>query len=116
MLSATVTEQITDRRESPRVPMRFLVRPVGSDAPFEEAQGDISLGGFAWFTQEEADADQYEARFLLPLSDDLQVAVGELVRQSSDGHLYGKHLRFTEINVKTELAVARYLHHAAIQW
>lgn len=102
-----------DRRDSPRVPMRFLVRPAGSDAAFVEARGDISIGGFAWFTRERPEAANYEARFLLPLSEDLHCAIGELVRISSDGERFGKHLRFTEIGVRTELAVARYLHQAA---
>ena len=113
-MTAVPASRPTDRRESPRVPMRFLVRPAGTEAPFVEAQGDISLGGFAWFTSERAEPGAYEARFLLPLSEDLHQAVGELVRQSNDGHLYGKHLRFTEISVRTELAVARYLHQAAL--
>ena len=38
-----------ERRDSPRVPMTFLVRDIGlRDGEWEERQGDLSLGGISW--------------------------------------------------------------------
>ena len=38
-----------DRRDSPRVPMTFLVRDADHDeGEWEEREGDLSLGGISW--------------------------------------------------------------------
>ena len=98
-----------DRRESPRVPMRFLVRRAGSEEPFESREGNLSLGGFAWFGSAFESSQQVEVRFILPGGSDEVQARGEIihVRQGPQGA--SAHVRFMGLSVEVEMAIARYL-------
>lgn len=98
-----------ERRESPRVPMRFLVRRVGSEAAFETREGDLSLGGCAWQGGTIEAGQQVELRFLLPsLPDELNVR-GEVLKVREGQQGVATHVRFVELPVSVELAIARYL-------
>jgi hypothetical protein len=100
-----------ERRESPRVPMRFQVRRAGGGG-FEWHEGDLSLGGFAWRggTPMEAGA-HVEVRFLLPgaaAGADIE-ARGEVLGVTQGPQGAAAHVRFLELPMEAELAIARYL-------
>jgi hypothetical protein len=56
-----------DRRESPRVPMSFLVRDADHDAAeWEERSGDLGLGGISWRGKTAPLGREVDVRFRLP--------------------------------------------------
>jgi uncharacterized protein (TIGR02266 family) len=98
-----------ERRDSPRVPMHFQVRPAEGEAVFEAREGDLSLGGCAWRGGAMQAGTHVELRFRLPaLQDELRVR-GEVlhVREGPNGP--ATHVRFVDLPVETELAIARHL-------
>ncbi|MBN1206984.1 MAG: PilZ domain-containing protein [Myxococcaceae bacterium] len=101
--------QNEERRDSPRVPMKFLVRRAGSEADFEPREGDLSLGGCAFQGAALDPGAQLEMRFLLPsLPDELRVR-GEVLAVPQGAQAAATRVRFLELPVETELAIARYL-------
>jgi hypothetical protein len=99
-----------DRRDSPRYPMSFLVRDAGDDnALWEEREGDLSIGGIHWKGKTPPVGAQVEVRFRLPGVPRELRARGEIIRLSTAGKTISFHVRFTELDVESELAVARYL-------
>ena len=98
-----------ERRDSPRVALRLLVRPVGSDTPWEGREGDISVGGFAWYGGGMSPGQRVEVRFLLPGGADELKADGEVLRVSHGPRGPTAHVRFLDLPVACELAIARYL-------
>ena len=98
------------RRDSPRVPMSFLVRDVGlRDGEWEERQGDLSLGGISWRGKTAPHGTEVDVRFRLPLVPKEVRARGEILRVKAAGVGIDFHLRFTELDVRSELAIARFL-------
>ena len=99
-----------ERRDSPRVPMLFLVRDVGlRDGEWEERQGDLSLGGISWRGKTAPHGTEVDVRFRLPLVPKEVRARGEILRVKAAGVGIDFHLRFTELDVRSELAIARFL-------
>lgn len=98
-----------ERRDSPRVPMRFLVRRAGSGAEFEAREGDLSLGGCAWRGSGYEAGAQVELRFLLPSLPDELLVRSEVLKVTEGAQGANTHARFVELPVETELAIARYL-------
>ncbi len=99
-----------ERRDSPRVPMTFLVRDVGlRDGEWEERQGDLSLGGISWRGKTAPHGTEVDVRFRLPLVPKEVRARGEILRVKAAGVTIDFHLRFTDLDVRSELAIARYL-------
>lgn len=99
-----------ERRDSPRVPMSFLVRDVGlRDGEWEERQGDLSLGGISWRGKTAPHGTEVDVRFRLPLVPKEVRARGEILRVKAAGVGIDFHLRFTELDVRSELAIARFL-------
>lgn len=98
-----------DRRDSPRLPMTFLIRDQGEDSPWEEREGDISIGGIHWLGKTSPNSQKVEVRFRLPGVPKEIRAQGEIIRLSEGGKGIGFHVRFTELDVESELAVARYI-------
>jgi hypothetical protein len=99
-----------DRRDSPRVPMTFLVRDVGKDdGDWEERAGDLSLGGIAWTGKTAALGRDVDCRFRLPGFSKELWARGEIIRVKDQGDGIIFNLRFTELELETELAIAKYL-------
>jgi hypothetical protein len=95
-----------ERRDSPRVPMNFQVRPAGSAALFETHPGDLSLGGCAFRGGGLQPGSQLEVRFRVPsVPDELQVR-GEVLPSSDK---VATRVRFLELAVEAELAIARHL-------
>ena len=95
-----------ERRESPRVPMRFFVRRAGSSARFEPQEGNVSLGGVAWRGGPLQVGAQVEVRLQLPGSEGELQLRGEVLRVTEGPR---SHARFVEMPVEAELAIARYL-------
>lgn len=97
-----------DRRESPRVPMRFLVRDPSAGSSYQEHEGLLSLAGFAWPASEPPGGSDVEVRFSLGDGPEIE-AKGEIVREIEDSPSQKFHVLFTELDLQTELAIARYL-------
>lgn len=99
-----------ERRDSPRVPMTFLVRDVGLlDGEWEERQGDLSLGGISWRGKTAPHGVEVDVRFRLPLVPKEVRARGEILRVKAAGVGIDFHLRFTELSLPAEMAIARFL-------
>ena len=99
-----------DRRDSPRVPMHFLVRDAGlTDAEWVERDGDISLGGISWEGKTAALGSDDDVRFRLPgVARELRCR-GEIIRVKNAVDTIAFHLRFTEVELDAERAIAKYL-------
>ncbi|MFY0529378.1 PilZ domain-containing protein [Archangium gephyra] len=98
-----------ERRESPRVPMRIRVRRENTSLAFDSREGNISLGGFAWFGAALSVGQKVEARFTLPGSaEELQVR-GEVLHVGHGSRGSSAHVRFLDLPVETEMLIARYL-------
>lgn len=98
-----------DRRDSVRVPMRFLVRDLSEGGSYEEREGDLSIGGIYWKGRYPPQGNQVEVRFRLPGVPKEVRAKAEIIRLSEDGKAIGFHVRFTELAVDSELAIAKFL-------
>lgn len=112
--AATLTEagkqgRGDERRESPRVPMTFLVRDVVEGGSYLEREGDLSLGGIYWKGKYPPFGTQVEVRFRLPGVPKEIRAAGEIIRVMEKGHDLDFHVRFTELDVADELAMARHI-------
>ncbi|MGA9524317.1 MAG: PilZ domain-containing protein [Myxococcaceae bacterium] len=108
-ISRVRDRRMGDRRDSPRLPMTFLIRDQGEDSPWEEREGDISIGGIHWLGKTSPNSQKVEVRFRLPGVPKEIRAQGEIIRLSEGGKGIGFHVRFTELDVESELAVARYI-------
>ena len=98
-----------DRRDSPRVSMRFRVRRAGTADTFDSREGNLSLGGFAWFGSAMPVGTKVEAHFNLPGSpEELQVR-GEVLHVGHGSRGTSAHVRFLDLPVEAEMRIARYL-------
>jgi hypothetical protein len=104
-----MAQPFDERRESRRVPCRFQVREAATGGSFVELEGNLALGGIYYAELHPPVGVVVEVRFLLPGQPDEVMALGEVIRVSQEGEKFGAHLRFTEIPLESELAVARYL-------
>jgi uncharacterized protein (TIGR02266 family) len=102
-----------DRRDSIRVPMKFLVRDVSEGGSYVEREGDLSLGGIYWRGKTAPFGTEVEVRFRLTGVPKEVKAKGEIIRVKEVGGDVDFHVRFTELDVESELAVARFLEDAA---
>ncbi len=98
-----------DRRDSLRVPIALLVRDLGTGGSFEPRQGNLALGGIYFEALHPPVGGRVELRFLLPGASAEIQAVGEVLRVSRDGDRFGAHVKFVDIPLDAELAIARYL-------
>src|SRR5579863_4892572 len=92
-----------ERRDSPRVPMQFLVRDSREGGSYQEREGDLSLGGIHWKGRYPPEGSEVEVRFRLPRTPREIRARGEIIRLEEDGGGIGFHVRFTELDVESEL-------------
>lgn len=98
-----------ERRESPRVPMAFQVRLAEGEGVFETREGDLSLGGCAWRGGPMEAGTHVELRFRLPsVTDELRVR-GEVLHVRVGPQGPATHVRFIDLPVEMELAIARHL-------
>ncbi|MGC3997957.1 MAG: PilZ domain-containing protein [Anaeromyxobacter sp.] len=102
-------EGADDRRDSGRVPVTLHVRESALGGSFEQHQGNLALGG-AYFEAHHPPAGQrLELRFLLPgVREEIRTAA-EVLRVTREGERFGAHLRFVDIPLEAELAIARFL-------
>ena len=98
-----------ERRESRRVPIELLVRDSATGGSFEPYHGNLSLGGVYFDAYHPPSGSRVEVRFLVPGAREEVRAVGEVLRISRDGARFGAHVRFVEIPLEAELAIARFL-------
>jgi uncharacterized protein (TIGR02266 family) len=98
-----------ERRDSPRVPFEFMVREKSLGGSFEARSGNLSIGGVYFSGSHPPVGSEVEVRFVLPGNDQEIEAAGEVIRVRRTLDQFGSHIRFTEISVEGELAVARYL-------
>lgn len=98
-----------ERRDSPRVPMTFLVRDVAEGGSYLERDGDLSLGGIYWKGKSPPFGTQVEVRFRLPGVPKELRARAEIIRVMEQAQNLDFHVRFVELDVADELAIARYL-------
>ncbi len=99
----------SDRRDSLRVPLELLVRDVALGGSFEPFQGNLGIGGVYFEAFHPPVGSRLELRFLIPgAREELRVA-GEVVRVTREGARFGAHVRFVEIPLDAELAIARFL-------
>jgi hypothetical protein len=102
-----------DRRESQRIGVELLVRDAALGGSFEPYQGNIALGG-VWFDAFHPPVgSRLEIRFLVPGTRQEVRAMGEVLRISREGPRFGAHVKFVDIPLESELAIARFLqeHH-----
>jgi hypothetical protein len=98
-----------DRRESRRVPIELLVRDAAVGGSYETHQGNLALGGVFFDAYHPPPGSKIEVRFLVPGGKEEVRALGEVLRVSREGARFGAHVRFIEIPLEAELAIARFL-------
>ena len=100
-----------ERRDSARVPIQLLVRELAIGGSFEPRAGNLGIGGVYFESYHPPVGSRLELRFLVPgAPEELRVA-GEVVRVSREGSRFGAHVKFVEIPLDAELAIARFLQH-----
>lgn len=90
--------------------MTFLVRETNDTAgEWEEREGDLGLGGISWVGKTAATGEGVDVRFRLPgVARELR-ARGEILRvKAEDGRLLFQ-LRFVELDLENERAIAKHL-------
>jgi len=103
-----MTVSFDDRRDSQRVPFTFQVRERALGGSYEEREGNLSIGGVYFTGNHPPTGAVVEVRFLIPGHDHEVAAVGEVIRVSRDDQKFGAHIRFSEIPLDCELALARF--------
>jgi hypothetical protein len=98
-----------DRRDSGRVPIQLLVRDAAVGGSFEPYAGNLGIGGVYFEALHPPLGHQLELRFLLPGAPEELLVAGEVVRVSREGARFGAHVKFVEIPLDAELAIARFL-------
>jgi hypothetical protein len=98
-----------DRRESGRVPIPLLVRDLALRGSFEQYEGNLALGGVFFEAAHPPVGSRLELRFLVPGARSEVRALGEVLRVSREGARFGAHVKFVDIALEAELAIARFL-------
>ncbi len=98
-----------DRRDSQRVPIELLVRDSALGGSFEPFRGNLGLGGVWFDALHPPVGSRVELRFLVPGGRTEIRALGEVLRISREGARFGAHVKFVEIPLEAELAIARFL-------
>lgn len=103
------TPAASDRRDSTRFPIPLLVRDESLGGSFEERRGNLGLGGAFFEALHPPAGDRFQVRFLLPGGREEIRARAEVLRVTREGEQFGTHLRFLDLPLETELAIARFL-------
>jgi hypothetical protein len=102
-------DAVSDRRDSARVPIQLLVREAALGGSFEAREGNLALGGVDFEGLHPPAGTRFELRFLLPGVREEIRAAAEVLRITREGERFKAHLRFVEIPLDAELAIARFL-------
>jgi hypothetical protein len=103
------SERNDDRRDSPRVPIRLWARDLAEGGIFQVHHADIGVGGAFWTTRYPPLGTQVEIGFRLADQKRELRAAAKIVRTTSNGEEIGLHVLFTDLDVRAELALARYV-------
>lgn len=98
-----------ERRDSARIPIRLMVRDLALGGSFEERPGNLSLGGVYFTEGHPPFGNRVEVRVVLPGTGVELRAVGEVLRVTREGGSFGAHVRFQDLPIEHELALARFL-------
>ncbi len=98
-----------DRRDSVRIALPLLVRDLELGGSFEERPGNLGLGGVFYEALHPPAGNRVEVRFLLPGRREEIRVMADVLRVSREGERFGAHLRFVDLPLETELAIARFL-------
>jgi PilZ domain len=98
-----------DRRDSLRIPVRLLVRDATLRGSFEERTGNLALGGVYFTEGHPPYGTRVELRFIIPGTRHEVRAKGEILRVSREGGTFGAHVKFADLPLESELAIARFL-------
>ena len=98
-----------DRRDSRRLPILLLVRDAALGGSFEPYDGNLGIGGVYFEALHPPVGHELELRFLVPGAREEVRATGDVLRVSRDGARFGAHVKFVDIPLDAELAIARYL-------
>ena len=101
-----------DRRDSGRMPIRLMVRETALGGSFDERAGNLSLGGVYFTEGHPPFGTRVELRFLVPGFKEEVRTEGEILQVSQDGRTFGAHVRFRDLPLEAELAIARWLESA----
>ncbi|NMB77125.1 MAG: pilus assembly protein PilZ [Myxococcales bacterium] len=102
--------RLGDRRDSHRLPIEVEV--AEGNGPFEKHQGDISIGGVFFKKPLSLPIGaQVQLRFTLPGLERTIDVRGEVVEVTNAGGTFtaGTRVRFSDLDVRAELLIARYL-------
>ncbi|HTT70309.1 MAG TPA: PilZ domain-containing protein [Anaeromyxobacteraceae bacterium] len=99
----------SDRRDSRRVRIRLMVRDAALGGSFDEREGNLSLGGVYFAEGHPPFGTRVEVRFLLPGQKREVRAVGDILRVSREPGGFGAHVRFEDLPLEDELAIAWFL-------
>jgi hypothetical protein len=99
---------VDDRRISPRLPMQGL--SVWTEEGVRGGEGNVGLGGIFFRGRgEKLSSSTLTVGFTLP-GDAVEIrAQGEVLEQKHDGEMLSLRVRFTELPLSSELAIARYI-------
>jgi hypothetical protein len=98
-----------ERRDSRRVEIDLLVRDAALGGSFEPFHGNVGIGGVYFEALHPPAGGSVDVRFLLPgVTEEVRVT-GEVLRVSREGPRFGAHVKFVEIPLEAELAIARFL-------
>jgi PilZ domain-containing protein len=98
----------SDRRDSRRVPIQLLVRDATLGGSYEPFQGNLGIGGVYFDALHPPVGSKVELRFIIPGTEEIRV-LGEVLRVSREGERFGAHVKFLDIPLDAELAIARFL-------
>jgi hypothetical protein len=97
-----------ERRTSPRVPQRLWVVDPNEHGVPQVHEGEIGLGGASWWTRYPPLAERVDVHFRLPDGFEFRTRA-HVLRVLDDGEDHRVQVRFTDVGLKDELALARYL-------
>jgi hypothetical protein len=107
--SAAAPPDEADRRDSMRVPIQLLVRDAGLGGSFEPFAGNLGIGGVYFEAFHPPVGSRVELRFLVPGAREEIRVTGEVLRVTREGARFGAHVKFADIGLDAELAIARFL-------
>ena len=98
-----------ERRDSPRVPRRLWVVDAHEGGVPKVFDGEVGLGGASWNTAFPPLSETFEVRFRVPEYEEEMKLPAKLSRVVAQGNDNRVQVTFTDLPLRHELALARYL-------